>query len=283
MGLQPDVYPLGRRRAPDPQAWCGEASASWRLRGGGVVISMAKARAALLQIAHPKIAAGLVDHSTFESDPYRRVRTTGQTMGAILFGSPDERTEALRRLRELHAGVRGARPGGDPYRANDPELQWFVLATLVDSDLLVEARYVRLFDERERDAYFAEAQHLFDAFRIPRRLVPASRAELHAAVTSACADLVVGDDARRLAARVFDPNFLRVARGPLVWGYRALLADLLPEHVRVGYGFGARLPFPERLVVASAGRVLPRVPARVRQVRLRPRQRSAHAAGTRDP
>jgi len=48
---------------------CGPTSASWRLRAGGIVMSLAKARAALLQIAHPKIAAGLVDHSTFEADP----------------------------------------------------------------------------------------------------------------------------------------------------------------------------------------------------------------------
>jgi uncharacterized protein (DUF2236 family) len=91
MGLQADVFPLGRRDSPDGEAMFGPDSASWRLRSGGVVMSIAKARAALLQIAHPKIAAGLVDHSTFESDPYKRVRVTGQTMSAILFGSPMER------------------------------------------------------------------------------------------------------------------------------------------------------------------------------------------------
>ena len=76
MGLQADTFPLGRRTSPDDRAMWGPASASWRLRQGGIVMAMAKARAALLQIAHPKIAAGLVDHSTFESDPFKRVKIT---------------------------------------------------------------------------------------------------------------------------------------------------------------------------------------------------------------
>jgi len=37
----------------------GPESASWRRRSGGIVMTMAKARAALLQIAHPKIAQTL--------------------------------------------------------------------------------------------------------------------------------------------------------------------------------------------------------------------------------
>ena len=233
-------------------------------------MTVAKARAALLQVAHPQITAGLIDHSTFEHDPYQRVRVTGQTMAAVLFGSARERSEALRLLRGLHAGVRGATPSGTTYRATDPELLWFVLATLLDSDLVVEQTYLRLFDERDRDAYYAESMGLVEAFRIPPALVPDTRAGLREYVTTTCAELDVGPDARRLAAKILDPTFLRLARGPLVWGYRSILVDLLPTRVRVGYGFSERPPPAARVVVGAARTLLPRLPARLRRVPLQP-------------
>jgi uncharacterized protein (DUF2236 family) len=250
---------------------CGVDSATWRLRQrGGIVLSMAKARAALLQIAHPKIAAGLVDHSSFDADPFARVRLTGQTMSAIVFGSAAERTEALRLLRQLHAGVRGTvAADGDTYRALDPDLLWFVLATLIDSDLLVERTYIRAFDERERDAYYEEATALADAFRIPPSLVPMDRAGLRDYIASACAELTVGTDARRLGWRILDPSFVRVPR-PVRWGYRQVMTDLLPAPVRRGYGCGEDARLVPRLVVSGVRVVLPRVPPRLRRVRLRP-------------
>lgn len=271
MSLQADTFPLGRRDAPHPEAVCGPTSASWRLRRGGVVVTMAKARAALLQIAHPKIAAGLVDHSTFREDPYKRVRITGQTMSAILFGSVAERTEALRLLRRLHSSVRGTTGGGESYSASDPTLLWFVLATLIDSDLLVEERYLRIFTDRDRDQYFDESMTLVEAFRVPRSMVPRSRSELRAQVADACDTLTIDSDARRLGDGVFDPTFLRVPRAA-VWGYRQLLADLLPPNVRAGYGLAEHPTALEHLVVAAARVALPRVPSRFTQVRLEPRQ-----------
>jgi uncharacterized protein (DUF2236 family) len=93
-------------------------SVSWKLRErAGIVLAMAKARVALLQLAHPSIAPGLADHSTFEDDPYRRVQRTGQGVSAVLFGSPQERDTSLRRLDGLHGRVSGKRPDGVPYDA----------------------------------------------------------------------------------------------------------------------------------------------------------------------
>lgn len=272
MSLEPDTFPLGRRETPHRDALFGVTSASWRLRQGGIAMSMAKARAALLQIAHPKIARGLLDHSTFEADPYRRVKITGQTMSTISFGSPEERTEALRLLRQLHANVRGTLQDGESYAATDPTLMWFVLATLIDSDLLVEERYIRAFDEHDRDSYYEECLAVVDAFRIPPAMVPLTRFELREELAAACMQLDIGPDARRLAARVFEPTFLRAPR-PARWGYKHLLANLLPENVRTGYGFPESPPAASRLLVAAADVLLPRAPDRLRRIRLRPASR----------
>ena len=192
-------------------------------------------------------------------------------MSAILFGSPTERSEALRLLRGLHAGVRGSMPDGDTYSATDPELLWFVLATLIDSDLLVEQMYLRLFDDRDRDAYYDESMGLVQAFRIPHYLVAQNRAGLRDYVVSTCSELDVGPDARRLAAKVFKPTFLRLARGPLVWGYRSVIADLLPAHVRVGYRLNESQAVADRLAVTGARLLFPRLPTRLGQLKLKPR------------
>ena len=266
--LEPDVFPLGRRDAPHAEALCGPTSATWRLReNGGVILAMAKARAALLQLAHPKIAAGTAEHSRFEADPYRRIRITGQTMSAILLGSAEERHEALRRLGRLHANVRGTIAGGDTYRANDPELMWFVLATLTDSDLVVEARYVRHFDDDQRDRYYRESLLLADAFGVPQALVAPDRAALHSYLDSACDRLAVGEEARRLGAKVLEPTYLRAPR-PLIWGYTQLMVDLLPSSLRRGYGHPDDPPPGARLCVAAARFGLPRIPPRLRRVRV---------------
>jgi uncharacterized protein (DUF2236 family) len=270
VSLRPDEFPLGRRTAPSKGALCGLDSASWQLRErGGIVMSIAKARAALLQIAHPTIAVALAEHSSFESDPFTRVRITGQTVSAILFGSEIERREALRRLGSLHANVRGALEGGEMYAASDPQLMWFVLATLIDSDLLVEQRYVQTFDERDRDAYYDEAKMLADAFGISAALIANNRRELREYIASASDHLAVGDDARRLSARIFKPTFIR-ARRPIIWGYRQLLVDLLPSRVRVEYGYPPEPPAPARYLITASRALLPHAPSRLRRTRLQP-------------
>ena len=271
MSLQADRYPLGRRDAPDPEAVCGRSSASWRLRQqGGIVMSVAKARAALLQIAHPKIAAGLADHSSFDADPYKRVQLTGQTMSAILFGSRAERAEALRLLRALHATVRGTLADGDTYSAADPELLWFVLATLADSDLLVEQRYVRIFGDRDRDAYYEEFLGLSDAFRVPRSITAPTLRALRDQLADMVDGLRVSPDGRRLGSRILEPTFLRVPR-PVIWGYTHLLVDLLPAQVRAGYGYAPQPPVVTRTVATACHIALPRLPTSLRRRRLEPR------------
>ena len=281
MTLVPDRFPLGARSAPSDGALLDAESAHWRLRHiGGVVMSMAKARAALLQIAHPKIGAGLADHSSFDADPYRRIRITGQTVSAIQFGSVAERTEALRLLGRLHASVRGTLASGGTYRANDPELMWFVLATLIESDLLVERLYVRAFDERDRDTYFAESLALADAFGIPASIAASDRFELDEFISSGLAGFDVGPDARRLAQRIFEPTYLRAPR-PLIWGYRLLMLDLLPPQLRRAYGFAEYRSPAGRIVVSASRALLPRLPRRARQLKLKPRRLTGCAHGAR--
>src|SRR3979409_1749978 len=77
------------------------------LLGGG--------RALLMQIAHPKVAAGGAEHSDFTANPIRRLRRTIRMTMAIVFGDRETALKAARSVNQVHANVRGK-----DYRALDP-------------------------------------------------------------------------------------------------------------------------------------------------------------------
>ena len=85
------------------------------LLGGG--------RALLMQLAHPKVAAGVDEHSDFRSQPVRRLRRTIRMTMAIVFGDRETAQAAARAVNRAHGRVRGA-----GYSALDPDLLLWVHA-----------------------------------------------------------------------------------------------------------------------------------------------------------
>src|SRR5260370_1723360 len=83
------------------------------LLGGG--------RALLMQLAHPKVAAGVDEHSDFRAHPIRRLRRTIRMTMAIVFGDRETALGAARAGNQVHANG----PGSD-YRALDPHLLLWV-------------------------------------------------------------------------------------------------------------------------------------------------------------
>src|SRR5438477_9238059 len=114
------------------------------LLGGG--------RALLMQLAHPSVAAGVADHSDFETDPFGRLRRTLEAETTLVFGTLEEAHATAARIRAVHERVTG--PG---YQANDPELLLWVHATLVDTALRVYTRFVRPLRPNEAEAYYDES------------------------------------------------------------------------------------------------------------------------------
>src|ERR671918_1369035 len=86
----------------------GPASEAWRLNREAMLLLGAGPRALLLQIAHPLVAAGVADHSDFRSDPWARLAGTLRSYLRIVYGSADAARSEIRRLNELHRGIRGS-------------------------------------------------------------------------------------------------------------------------------------------------------------------------------
>ena len=204
-------------------------------------------RAILLQLAHPLVAAGVAEHSSFRGGAHSavsRLRSTVGAMLAITFGDDGEREQAIEGIRAIHRRVHGAlraRCGpfeaGTAYSAEDPELLLWVHATLVDSILRVHDLLVEPLSEEERNACCAESAGVAVTLGARAADVPMTWAALQRYMDSMSASgaLVVGDDARDLARAVLSPPFAAVV-APLTALNIVITAGLLPGNIREQYG-----------------------------------------------
>lgn len=204
-------------------------------------------RAILLQLAHPLVAAGVYEHSTFRATPWAaasRLHATVRAMLALSFGTDAEREHALYGIRTIHRRVHGVLTddvgpfrAGTRYSAEDPALVLWVHVTLLESVPLVYERFVAPLTETDRDDYCAEAAWVATALGAREEDVPRNWAGVHAALARAYASgtIAVGPQARELAPAVIAPRIARLIP-PAGWLNRLVTTGLLPPHVRDQYG-----------------------------------------------
>jgi uncharacterized protein (DUF2236 family) len=228
----------------------GPGSEAWRLNREAMLLLGAGPRALLLQLAHPAVAAGVADHSDFQTDPWRRLAGTLRSFLTIVYGTTGAARAEIRRLNALHRGISG--PG---YAARDPELALWVHATLIDSTIAVADAWLAPLSAERRAAFYAETRQVGRAFGVPDTMLPADLEafdEYVAAMLGPGGPVRVSAVARELAGVVLRPPL-----GPLAPWLAAVPADLyawtlwpsvglLPASVRGEYGlaWGPR----ERLV-----------------------------------
>jgi uncharacterized protein (DUF2236 family) len=242
-----------------------------------VVLLLGWGRAILLQCAHPLVAQGIADHSTFAHGPFGRfgrLRRTLDAMLALTYGSPDEVALAVSRINARHATVTGVVPaahgspeGARPYRATDPALLQWVHATTVQSFLLAYELYVGPLSRAERDGYCDEAARGAAPLGIPAGSRPLSFDAVEACVQAMLngGALRVGEVARRLAREVLASPLSGIG-APLSWIMRLSTVGLLPEPIRLGYGFAwqERHEWALRAMGRTVRATLPFVPGRLR-------------------
>jgi uncharacterized protein (DUF2236 family) len=205
-------------------------------------------RAILLQLAHPLVAAGVADHSSFRGGGLaaaRRLHLTVRAMLALTFGDPRERTAALEGILAIHrrvhgqlAAAAGRFPAGTAYSAEDPDLVLWVHATLLESIPLIYDGVVRAMTAAERDAYCAEAAPIAIDLGARAADVPRSWPALNAYMDRmyAAGSIAVSAQARELASAVLAPPFAPLV-APAAWLNRLVTVGLLPPRIRADYGF----------------------------------------------
>ena len=233
---------------------------------------LAWGRAILLQLAHPLVAAGVDEHSTFRGgrlSAASRLHHTVRAMLSLTFGTDRDRDATIATINAIHRRVNGTLreaagpfPAGTPYSAEDPALLMWVHATLLESVPLVYERALRPMSTRERDEYCEQAAW------VPRALGAGDNAprswralEEYVERVHASGVIAVSAQARSLARAVLAPPMAALV-WPAAYMNRLVTIGLLPPAVREQYGFSWGAAQERRMegafrIVRAARRVLP--------------------------
>jgi uncharacterized protein (DUF2236 family) len=239
-----------------------------------MVLLTAGGRALLMQLAHPKVAAGVAEHSRFQDDPLARLHRTMSTMWSIVFDDREQARAALERVKSVHRKVRGRVSHNEPsfarteYDALDQELLLWVHATLIDTAMVAYDLLVAPMDRREKAIYYEDSKQLARLFGIQETIIPSELTAFESYMNRMLSSdaIAVGPAARSLARDVLyaRPWIFKLA-GPL---FRLLTARLLPQKLCEGYGLGWSDRKEKRFArfTAAVRALLPWVPSRLRIV-----------------
>lgn len=242
----------------------GPGSASWKISRERVLM-LTGPRALLMQVAHPRVAQGVAEHSDFRERPFRRLaRTLTLTLDSV-FGETRRARAAMRQINQAHAAVRGV-----GYSALDRDLLLWVLATLVDSSVLAYELFLGPLDAAEKDAYYAETRAATRLLALPVEGGPPDFAALQRYVREmiASGEVRVTEEGRAVGLATLYPPAAQYVPRPVKDGAAFVTAGVLPSTLREQYGlpWSHRHDAAFRLFVAAVRAAVPLLPRAVRDV-----------------
>ncbi len=263
-----------RRETPDTRAGIfGPSSVSWKVNREAALF-LGAGRAALLQLAHPWVAAALDQHSNLREDPLARFHNTFRVVFTMIFGTLEQALAASAHLYRLHTYIRGELPEsvadyrqGSHYEANEVNALLWVYSTLVESALIAHDCVLPPISPEEREVYYAESRKMAALFGIPADALPRDWSEF-AQYNRSMLDsgsLGVSSLSREMAHGVLHGSGSWV---PVPGWYRALTAAWLPEWLRVEFAleYGPKERDTATRAVDWLPRIYRRLPATARFV-----------------
>ena len=276
----PDAYAF----PPDGATWHISRELALLIYGPAAVV---------LQVAHPKVAAGVRDHSALASDPLGRLHRTMDATYAIAFGTVADARAAASGVGRMHARVRGTVGGGGEadhgpleraaprasgsadappvtgaggYSALDQDLVMWVAATLAACGVAAYERFVAPMSAGEKSAYFADMRRFGRYFGLRPDHGPQTWPAFEDYFAATLADPALGSHpvSREVAWAVARPPqwHLYAGRLPARW----LLAETLPRGVADRLGFASTRSSRSAVAAftATVRRAIPLLPARLR-------------------
>lgn len=243
---------------PGAAALAAPDSVSWRVFKNPVGLFVGGVAAVLLELAEPRVRAGVWEHTSFRSDPVTRLRRTGLAAMVTVYAARETAEAMIAGVARRHATVRGTTEDGTLYGADDPELLDWVQATASYGFLQAYHRFVAPLSQADRDRFYAEA---------------APAAQLYGAMKSPMTEAELARDFTAMAPRLEASPVIRefldiMRRAPaLPPGARLLqpllaraAVDVLPIWVCERLDLGGRGLAPwERPMVRAMGRAADRL------------------------
>jgi len=142
---------------------------------GEPAVALLVQRALVMEVAHPKVAAGVADHSSFRTRPVSRAWVTADAALRLVFGDSRTARGAVRQIYRTHDHINGTVAGSSLYTAHDASLLRWVWATLVDTAEVAYTRWVRPFEPGEGERFYQEMTATAQFLGIPGDLLPPDR------------------------------------------------------------------------------------------------------------
>ena len=167
----------------------GPGSLLWRWSGDHRLGATGLA-AGLLQLMHPGLGAGVVEHSAFFTDPWDRIIRSIPEIVGVVYDGPDAEATG-HRVRDYHRGIKGVDDQGRPYSALKPETFWWAHATFQFSVEQVADRFDhRQLGSADRERLYREGVEWYRRYGVSMAPVPADRAAFAAVWDHYCSDVL---------------------------------------------------------------------------------------------
>ncbi|NUR26501.1 MAG: DUF2236 domain-containing protein, partial [Catenulispora sp.] len=131
-------------------------------------------RTLALQIAHPVVGAGVIEHSTYRAHPWRRAEHTLDSLQRLCYADPAARAKEIKRIARQHHRISGVDTQGRPYNAADPGARAWVLATVVDAIVLMDELSGEPLDAAEKEQLLSEWRAIGVALGLAADALPAT-------------------------------------------------------------------------------------------------------------
>lgn len=136
-----------------------KGSALYRRFGDGRAMLFGP-HALLLQVAHPVVSAGVVEHSVFREQAWRRLTETVLSTSAWAYGGEEGARLEAARLRAMHTHIAGTLPDGARYTSLAPSPWTWVYATLIKSSIDAQQYFGRPIPRVDLDELYHQAREL---------------------------------------------------------------------------------------------------------------------------
>jgi uncharacterized protein (DUF2236 family) len=236
------VEPLG----PDSLAWryCGD----WRML-------LLLGRVGYLQLMFPQLSAGVIDHSSFYTEPWERVLRSLPAIAGLVYDGPGAAGTAAW-VRDLHRPIHGVDHRGKRYHALEPRVFFWAFATITENVITVVDTFDHTMDLAEREAFYQEMLRCWRQFGLGTNGIPTDYPSFQRYFDRVCEEELAATPAALRFQEVFDrpegmaqpwiPAWSWRLLAPLSAVPRAVSVAALPPAVRRALGYE-----PTRLQMAA--------------------------------
>ncbi len=247
--------PVDYSAPPGDPGLFGPQSAVWIVHADFTSMMIGGVAALCLQMLHPRVLAGVWDHSRFREDMRGRLGRTAQFISAVSYAGTGQAEHFIAQVRRVHEHIHGHLPDGTPYSANDPELLRWVHHTQAYCFLTSHLRWRNaMLAPALQDRYVAEYARVGEALGADGLVTDAEA--LREIFAQRDVQLRVDERTREVATILMSSHVQ--FRGIKAWVGKAFLLaalDLLPEWAQSCFGHrpnAASMWWRRRLVTSVA-------------------------------